>query len=266
VNDTTVLGTLGKALRRCGRVVKRLTPVRWEDREHVITERWDREWVNYFLDEDIGPFLMPHTSLSLAADVRGQSARAVHGLHLTRELPPLAIYMAGDQLLGRRVFEVGCGPGLLCKQLGLIAEKVVGIDYSRFALRIARYVSPPTCSYFHSSQDKELEQIYGTFDSMVCRFFFIHQNYRNSLKLLGLARRLLKPGGVVGADFSLSAPNQRPGILLRAKSRLSKRYPSCAFIYTMKEIEELAATTGFTPRETWESAADHRRFVTLVRQ
>jgi SAM-dependent methyltransferase len=240
--------------------------LRWDLREGALTERWDREWLQYFLDEDIAPFVRHHSAMTLALDVRALSAREVHATRLTQELPPLHIFMPGARLVNGRIFEVGCGPGLVCKQLGLIAEKVVGIDHSRLALRFARYASPPTCSYYLSSDAKLLESQYGTFDCMVCRYFFIHQNYHNSLQLLGLAGRLLKRGGMVGADFYMHVEDGKPAIVFPARGHLSKIYPSCAFEYTEKEIEELAIATGFAPVEMWVTPEHKRRFVLLERQ
>jgi SAM-dependent methyltransferase len=253
------------ALLRTGRMIG-LIKTPWDSLEGALTERWDREWLYYFLDEDIDPFLLPHQCLTLATDVRHLSARDMHSARLTRELPPLAIYMPGERLINGRVFEVGCGPGLLCKQLGLIAKNVVGIDHSRLALKIARFASPKNCEYFLSTDVKKLEPQYGSFDCMVCRFFFIHQNYDNAMQLLRLAQKLLKPGGLIGADFYLPGPKKTPGIVYAAKSRLSQRYISSAFAYTMAEIEELAEVTGFAPVDKWETPDELRRFVMLARR
>lgn len=260
-----ILRKAKNALLRTGKMIG-LIKTPWDSREGALTERWDREWLYYFLDEDIDPFLLPHQCLTLATDVRGLSARDMHKTKLTNELPPLAIYMPGDRLVSRRVFEVGCGPGLLCKQLGLIADSVVGIDHSRLALRIARYASPKNCQYYLSTETKQLEAQYGSFDAMVCRFFFIHQNYDNALQLLQLAQRLLRPGGLVGADFYMPGAVKTNGVIFPARSRLSEQHVSSAFVYSMKDIEELACVTGFAPVDKWESPADQRRFVMLARR
>jgi SAM-dependent methyltransferase len=230
------------------------------------TERWDREWIHYFTLEDPRPFLRPHTALHVAADLRPLSAREVYRTALTRELGAISIFMPGGRLAGGRVFEVGCGPGFLCKQLGLVADKVVGIDHSKFALSIARLVSPRACSYLHTSRVARLWPLYGSFDAMVGRHFFIHQNYANSLRLLGLARRLLTRGGLVGADFLIPDPATPGCVVFPAKSPLSLRYPSCGFVYTPQEIEELARATGFRVNETWElPPPEGRRLVLLER-
>jgi SAM-dependent methyltransferase len=261
-----ILRKAKSALVRTGRMMGLIKPP-WESNSGAVTERWDREWVYYFLDEDIDPFLIPHQCLNLANDIRTLSAREMHKTRLTRELPNLAIYMPGDRIVNKRVFEVGCGPGLLCKQLGLVADAVVGIDHSRLALRIARYASPTNCSYYLSTEaHQQLQPQYGSFDAMVCRFFFIHQNYDNAWALLELAKKLLKPGGLVGADFYMPGPTKTNGITFPAKSRLSEQYVSSAFVYTPKEIDELAALCGFAIVDKWESPADLRRFVMLARR
>jgi SAM-dependent methyltransferase len=231
-----------------------------------MTERWDRDWIIYLNTEDPRPFLLPHTSLTLVGDLGRLSAEEVHEARLTAQLPPLRIFMPGSRLIGGRIIEIGCGPGLLCKQMGLVASRVVGIDHSALALHIARLVSPPNCSYWHSSRKHELQPLHGTFDCMVCRFFFIHQNWESSIEVLGLAHHLLRVGGMVGADFLMPEPGQKQGLVYPARHALSRRYPSCGFLYTMQEIEKLADTTGFRVVQTWENHAHQRRFALLARQ
>jgi 2-polyprenyl-3-methyl-5-hydroxy-6-metoxy-1,4-benzoquinol methylase len=254
-------GLLGRGWRYLKRRWRRATRP-----ERAFTEEWDREWIAYFNSENPRPFLQPYTTLTVSVDLRGLGPQEVLAAHLCPELgAPLHIYMPGDQLCGRRIFEIGCGPGLLCKQLGLIAPKVVGIDYSKLALHIARLVSPPTCSYYHIGKVSELGPLYDTFDSMVCRHFFIHQNYARATRVLDLARRLLRPGGLVGADFYLADPVPTGACVYPARSSLSVSNPSSAYLFSMQEIGELAAATGFRMKETWDHLGHQRRFVLLER-
>jgi 2-polyprenyl-3-methyl-5-hydroxy-6-metoxy-1,4-benzoquinol methylase len=267
MSKPSLLGRLGQALWLGGP----LSPSRKKKEQALaqrrLSERWDREWIHYFQLEDPTPYLLPHERLTLAANITRLAPREVHGTRLTLEVAkPLHIFMPGSHLASKRIFEVGCGPGLLCKQLGLIAIHVVGIDHSKLALHIARAVSPATCSYYHSSQVRKLRSLEGTFDCMVCRFFFIHQNYDNSLRLLRLARRLLRPGGLVGADFFQPDLTKEQGVYFPAKSALSQKHPSCGFVYSNGEVEELAAATGFRITTRWESRANQRLFVLLERQ
>jgi 2-polyprenyl-3-methyl-5-hydroxy-6-metoxy-1,4-benzoquinol methylase len=233
--------------------------------QRFLTEQWDREWISYLNTEDPRPFLRPYYDLQLVGDLRGLPPRAVYSTRLTGGMEPLGIYMPGDRLHGGRVFEVGCGPGWLCKQLGLVAAGVVGIDHSKLALHIARLVSPPTCSYYHTTHLDRLEPLHGRFDAMVCRHFFIHQNYASSVQALKLARRLLRPGGLVGADFFLAGPPRQGFVVYPARGGLSVTHTSAAFLYAVEDIRELAEATGFRVVETWENLPHERRFVLLER-
>jgi SAM-dependent methyltransferase len=235
--------------------------------EPSLTERWDREWIHYFNIEDPKVYFLPYTGLTLAEPNLGRlSAREVYEARLARELLPLKVYMPGNLLAGARVVEVGCGPGYLCKQLGLVAAEVVGIDHSPLALSIARLVSPPTCRYYHASRVGRLRRLHGRLDCMVCRHFFIHQNYESGLKVLTLARRLLRPGGLVGADFYQADLVHPDAKVFPARSPLSASFPSCAFLYSPRDIEELAQATGFRVTETWDNPSEHRRLVLLERR
>jgi 2-polyprenyl-3-methyl-5-hydroxy-6-metoxy-1,4-benzoquinol methylase len=267
MSGTSLLGKLGKVFGQGGPLsFRRKVPKKVLPDSNGMTERWDREWIGCFNTEDPRPFLLPYTALTLMADVSILSAQQVHECRLTAQLPPLRIFMPGSRLVGARIFEAGCGPGLLCKQLGLIANKVFGIDHSALVLHIARLVSPSTCSYYHSSQTEELEPLFGSFDCMVGRFFFIHQNWENSLHLLGLAHKLLRLGGLVGADFLMADPSREPGPVFPAKSPRPRKHRTNKFEYTPKEIEELADATGYRIVETWESLPHQRRFALLARQ
>jgi 2-polyprenyl-3-methyl-5-hydroxy-6-metoxy-1,4-benzoquinol methylase len=255
-------GLLGRGWRYLKRRLRHATRP-----EQAFTQDWDREWIAYFNSENPRPFLQPYTDLTVSVDLSGMGPRDVLAARLCPELgTDLHIYLPGNQLCGGRVFEVGCGPGLLCKQLGLIASKVVGIDYSKLALHIARLVSPPTCSYYHTGAVRKLRSLYGTFDCMACRHFFIHQNYARAAQVLGLARKLLRPGGLVGADFYLADPVPPGAIVFPARSSLALNVPSCAYLFSEQDVHDLAGDTGFRVTETWIHLGHQRRFTLLERQ
>ncbi len=133
----------------------------------------------------------------------------------------------------------------LGKQLGFLCQNYLGIDYSQLALSIARLVSPDNCNYIHISDTQSIMEQANTIDTMVGRFFFIHQNFNNAMWVLKLLNLLLKQGGIVNADFYKANPKIPQGIVFPAKSPLSEKYPSCAFEYTESEVQELANNLGF---------------------
>jgi SAM-dependent methyltransferase len=267
MSKPSLLGRLGQAFWLGGGLRLRRRRKERREAQRRLTERWDQEWIRNFQLEDPRPYLLRHDQLTLATNITRLSPREIHATHLTREVPtPLQIFVPGSHLAGKRVFELGCGPGLLCKQLGLVAAKVVGVDHSMLALHMARVVSPATCSYCHSSKVRKLRPLEGTFDCMASRYFFIQQNYDTSLRLLSLAQRLLRPGGLAGADFFLPDLKQSQEVYFPARSPLAEKHPSCGFVYTMAEVEELAAATGFRVADRWHSQANQRLFVLLERQ
>lgn len=239
---------------------------------HVsLDERWDQEWLHYFLTEDPRPFFVNHRRLEILNSVQGKSPAHVYDTRLARadevgDLPPLCLWIHGDDLMGKHILEMGCGPGFLGKQMGKIAASYVGIDYSRFALYIARLTSPGNCLYYHVSEIDQILTHAGTMDTMVGRFFFIHQNYQNLIWILVLAFALLKPGGVLSADFYLRNPATPQGIIYPAHHALDERYPSCAFEYTMMDIEYAAKETGFTVANVTDHASIQRRFVLFIKR
>ncbi|WP_414578358.1 class I SAM-dependent methyltransferase [Anabaena sp. CCY 9402-a] len=213
------------------------------------TERWDKEWIVYFNTENPRPFLVDYQVIkqnhSVINNIKNLSQKEVLEAQFFEELAPLSIWVLGSDLANKYVLEIGCGPGFLGKQLGLVAKQYVGIDYSQLALSIARLVSPDNCNYIHMQDWEKILGYANSIDTMVGRFFFIHQNFDNALWLLKIANMLLKPGGVVSADFYQANPDIPQGVVFPAKSPLSKNYPSCGFEYTESEIQELASKTGF---------------------
>ncbi|MDJ0734365.1 MAG: methyltransferase domain-containing protein [Nostocaceae cyanobacterium] len=212
------------------------------------TERWDKEWIAYFNTEDPRPFLKDYQRLTqnkqVIENIKQFSEEEILNTCICEELPALRIWIPGKDLAGKRVLEIGCGPGFLGKQIGLIAKKYVGIDYSNLALSIAKLVSPANCDYLHISDRKKIVDYVDSIDTMVGRFFFIHQNFSNSIWVLKLVHLLLKPGGVISADFYKATPDIQQGVVFPAKHALSQNYPSCAFEYTESEIKELATHSG----------------------
>lgn len=237
--------------------------------DQSLTDRWDREWLTYFRTENPRPFLIDHQNLKVITSLSGKTPSEVYNTYLVSvkgmtdlpKLGPLGIWVKGDDLVGKRVLEIGCGPGFLSKQVAKIAAWYMGIDYSQLALYIARLTSPSNCGYYHLADLAAISQHAGTMDTMVGRNFFIHQNYQNLTWLLALAAVLLKPGGLISADFYLRNPAIPQGIIHPARRKLDERYPSCGFEYTELDIKEAASETGFMVESITDNLELQRRFV-----
>ena len=229
------------------------------------TKRWDREWIEYFNTEDPKPFLADHRRLEInrktVKELPTMLDKETIQTSIFNGLPALAIWCNGSDLVGKKVLEIGCGPGFLGKQLGLVCESYLGIDYSQLALSIARLVSSENCNYVHISDTQSILEHANSMDTMLGRFFFIHQNFDNAAWVLGLANILLKSGGIVNADFYQANPHIPQGVVFPSKKPLSSQYPSCAFEYTESEVQELADQTGFKIIATYLDQKMQRLFV-----
>jgi 2-polyprenyl-3-methyl-5-hydroxy-6-metoxy-1,4-benzoquinol methylase len=242
--------------------IKEIIPV-----EQSLTDRWDREWLNYFLTEDTRLFHTPYDRLELQVkNLKKKKASEVYDTSLCSsqdDLPllPLHIWANGNDLVKKNILEIGCGPGYLGKQLGHIANSYLGIDYSKFALYLANLTSPENCFYHHISDLDGISKKSGTIDTMVGRYFYIHQNYQNAQWVLELAMNLLKSGGVVCADFYLGNPDITQGIIHPAKSPIDPNYASCAFQFSEQEIIDLAEESGLSVENVTDRLDIQRRFV-----
>jgi SAM-dependent methyltransferase len=231
------------------------------------TRRWDHEWLHYFCTEDPKQHLLTHDKLGSPAALAGKPAAEVYETKLFADLRPLSVWVPGNLLHeSRNVLEIGCGCGFFGKQMGRIGKRYLGLDYSQFALSVARLTSPPECSYAHLSDAETIASMAGAMDLMVGRYFFIHQNFTTGRWVLRLASILLRTGGLVAADFWLSNPAIAHGIVHAADHGLDPLYPSCAFTFTVDEIHRLAGETGFSVEKVEDQPALQRRFVQLRRR
>ncbi|MGF6781108.1 class I SAM-dependent methyltransferase [Paraburkholderia sp. GAS334] len=231
-------------------------------------DRWDREWMHYFSTESRYQHLVEYRDLELIDDLGGKTAKSIFNTTMMRtidgsEIVPLRIWIDGNHLVGKAVVEIGCGCGWLGKQLGAISTRYVGIDYSQFALAVARGTSPSNCQYIHVSRHDELAALEGSFDTMVGREFFIHQNFENSIVVLRMGAFFLKSGGIISADFYEPNPEIEQGVIHPAKSELDPQHASCGFRFNLDEIQELAELCGLTVVDHVDYLPHQRRFVTF---
>lgn len=234
-------------------------------------DRWDREWMHYFATEDRSPHLIESRKLRVIRPDLGALAEAevfstvLTARHDGAAMTPLRVWIKGADLVGKNVLEIGCGCGWLGKQLGLVCQSYTGIDYSQFALAVARGNSPANCSYLHISDRAEISALEGQLDTLVGREFFIHQNFENAKWVLRLGAFLLRTGGTVSADFYLPNPAIRQGVVHPARSPLDPNYASCAFAFGSDDIQEVARHAGLKVRTITDDLENQRRFATLVK-
>lgn len=236
-----------------------VSPLQCSERE---IERWNREWLSY-LGSEWEYQLAPHTWYP-AKPPLPDSALGMLKLSLGYGWP-IALYCDPDALEGRRVLEMGCGCGNLGKLIARYTESYLGTDYSTLALRIASLVSPPNCTYVHVADRKGLEPFFGTIDTVVGRYFWIHQNLRVAGENLDFLALFLRPGGRIYTDFYWPNPAVEQAVVLSPDQSLSRAYPSATFRYTREDVERLIAGRPFRILREEISPEMQRRYVVLER-
>lgn len=225
-------------------------------------ERWNDEWLAY-LRQEWEHQLTPYTAYPEQPPLPGSplemlELRLGHGW-------PIALYCDREALLGRRVMEMGCGCGNLGKLIARYAESYLGTDYSTLALKIARLVSPPNCSYVHVADRAGLSPFFGTIDTVIGRYFWIHQNLKLGRWNLEFLELFLKPGGRLYADFYWPDPDAEQGIVFTPGHPLSRAYPSATFRYAPEDVERLIAGRPFRVLREEISRKMQRRYVVFER-
>ncbi|KRQ23797.1 methyltransferase [Mycobacteroides sp. H001] len=119
-----------------------------------------------------------------------------HNIHYQREVLRRVPASATD------VLDVGCGTGMLTRELAPLAQRVVGIDSDDPSLRIARTeTSAPNVEYIHADF---LQHPFpaGSFDLIAAIASLHHMDVERGLQRMS---DLLKPGGrIVVVGFAAS--------------------------------------------------------------
>ena len=227
-------------------------------------ERWDREWLNYLLLQ-YQEQLTPHSAYPHQPELSEnplETINAYMGNHAT-----LLVYAPGSAIRDRWVMEFGCGCGNLGKLIARYVNTYVGVDCSGLALAIARLVSPKNTIYLHANDVEELARLHGKIDTLVSRFFWIHQNFETGRRVLQIVEPLLKSGGRLYLDFFWPNPTEAVGFwrteVLHVHSPQDplNKEPSAMFQYSATDVEELFRGMPFRILQQDEHGPTQRRFV-----
>ena len=124
---------------------------------------------------------------------------AVHGKRIEsrRVATDAAMVEAVTALQPRRMLDVGCGEGWLCRALGARAVHAVGIDACAALVDAARARDASQSGSFHQADYLALSRdplAFGRFDAALCNFALFEDDVE---PLLGALASLLEPDGTL---------------------------------------------------------------------
>jgi SAM-dependent methyltransferase len=102
---------------------------------------------------------------------------------------------------GMRLLDVGCGPGTITAALAGIVGTAIGVDIELNAIALAKQLSAQSGATNLSFVEADMTTLPfedGAFDAVFFHAVLYHQGQAKLTKTLAEARRVLKPGGVLG--------------------------------------------------------------------
>lgn len=213
------------------------------------TLKWDKEWLRYFsLNKDYSFYFYDMSNEDYALNyspdqISKFSKPQMYHTKLVRNIK-CHIWVTGKAVLGKSIFEIGCGPGILGRVCSRFTKDYIGLDISTFALSLARLTSPQNCQYIHYSDTEQLESLKNSVDLSVGRHFFIHHNFQESRWILSLLRYLTKKGGIISADFFSNPESLNGDRRRRCTDSINQIHPSTLYDFSDEDISNIGGEVG----------------------
>jgi SAM-dependent methyltransferase len=172
-----------------------------------------------------------------------------------------------DLRAGRRVLDVGCGPGRHAHALGARGLEVVGIDISQRFVELARAGAPPGVT-FRRLDARRLDYD-ADFDAAIslCQGGFGLVGPGADAEILHGIRRALRPGGHVvlsafssffqvrhlddGVDFDADTGTAHEHTTVKDEAGVDAPAELWTTCYTPRELRLLLASAGLEPLHVW---------------
>lgn len=144
---------------------------------------------------------------------------------------------------GRKILDVGCGPGILSEAMAMLGAEVTGMDLTAEMIKRAKARCTGMAGVTFIEGDAEnLPFEDGAFDSAAARLTIHH--FTKPKTVLREIRRILKPGGRLTVVDITSPADTREAQLHNALETL--RDPSHVRAYSELDLSALISETGFS--------------------
>ncbi len=225
-------------------------------------DRWNREWLTNYMIREFREQLTSHTAFPHRPALPEDPLQVLE-FDLGSGWPSrLRLFCHGSALEGKSVLEMGCGCGNLGKLLGRYVDSYVGVDCSEVALAIAKLVSPSNCFYLHANDHAGLHRYRATIDTIVGRWFWIHQNLESARDLLRFLVPFLKPDGRIYFDFFRpSASTEEPTWITLPAGSPASEHASAMYVHTADDIRILLAAASLRLELEMVQEKEQRRFI-----
>ena len=230
-------------------------------------EKWDREWLSYLLSEyqdQLASYkcypAKPRLPL-YPEDLINLSLGYGHRFYA---------YCHREAISRKKVMELGCGAGNLGKYLARYCKSYLGVDCSQIALAVARLVSPNNCTYLHVNDHQELGKYFGKIDTVISRYFWIHQNMDSARRALRFLGHFMKPNGRIYMDFFMKCPQEAVGHWKNTWITLPPGDPlteaaSTTYEFTLEDINSLISEFGYRMIHHYPDGRTQRRYIVIGR-
>lgn len=173
-----------------------------------------------------------------------------------------------DFVIGKDVMEVGCGIGIIPVGLAHVTNSFFGFDISPLAIMIAQTLCPKNAEFHTIQTDAGILNIatskFECFDTVLVRHVFIHIGAERVLKMLGLAKKVLKPGGIIYANFFKRGTRQYGEGEIRKPDTIETS--GAVIEYKEDDIKSMYKDHGFEIVEFAGDVEKERYFVTAIKK
>ena len=158
------------------------------------------------------------------------------------EPSPFAMMVAKQLKPPSRLLEVGCGNGRDASHFAREGHSVVGLDTSSAAIDLCRQTYNELPIEFFNLPIAALESRgAGPFDSVYSRFCLHAMTEPEEIELLGTARRILRPDGLLFIECrSINDPLARMGEVISPTERIHGHYRRFIILEELVERVEMA--------------------------
>jgi SAM-dependent methyltransferase len=142
----------------------------------------------------------PHLARKMLEHHLSQASE--HSSRRLEDIERIVAWLDGQlAFAGRKVIDLGCGPGLYARRMARCGAQVTGVDFSAVALEYARTRSTDGVRYLEA--DYLADALPGGFDVATLIYYdFCALGPDDRARLLGRIHGLLEPGGLLVLDLA----------------------------------------------------------------